>query len=322
VVSVIVAEKVRAQITSFDIDPAATRQLARIYYGRVAERLWKNRQADGERAGESEPWHEVEGLHPRLVYAARTGEGSDPGFDLAAAVANKDVILSNSIPPPVRHVPDGEVEPWVRESVAALERNVKEVDSTQTLRLSEELAHASRDTVDDAAVILRRVWPEAAEEFATLIRSIIYVEAQGFGSASLQKTFGAIYTSADYVGDAPAAFEMLLHETGHHALYLRNSFARFVTNGSDIATHALRSDARPIAGVMHSTHASARMAVGLARWARQPDAPQEVRQRRDAALDAFSQSLDVLDAKAEWTEAGGRYFAELRACEAELTSSL
>jgi HEXXH motif-containing protein len=311
--SVVSAADARAQITAFEIDPDATRLLARAYYRRFAERLDRG---DGSPGGHAHSVAEIdiEWLHPRLVWAARGGTG----LTLDSFAAEIGAGGERGGPPPLEHFPCAGHDPWVIESVDMLDKGIREVHSDHHLALSERLATRSRDTVDAAAEVLGRVWPEAAEEFRTLVRAIVYVEGDGFGSATIPKAFGAVYTSEEYVGSTPAAFEMLLHETGHHSLYLRNSFARFVVNGADMAGHPLRADPRPVSGVVHSAHALARMATGLTRWANEPDAPDEVLHRRDVAVRDLSDALDTLAGKAEWTPAGEKYFTALRACEKAL----
>lgn len=317
--SVASAADAQAQITAFEIDPKATRLLARAYYRRFTERLERRDGVSLSRPGghmRSAAEIDIEWLHPRLVWAVRGGTGLS--FDSFVAEVDADLERHGGNPPRLAHFPCAGRAPWVVESVDMLDQGIREVHSDHYLALSERLAAGSKDTVDAAAGVLERVWPEAAEEFRTLVRAVVYVEGDGFGSATIPKAFGGIYTSEEYVGSTAAAFEMLLHETGHHSLYLRNSFARFVVNGADMAGHPLRADPRPVSGVMHSAHALARMATGLTRWADEPDAPDEVLERRDIALRDLSEALNTLAGKAEWTAAGEKYFAALRICEKSL----
>ena len=223
--------------------------------------------------------------------------------------------------PPLEHLPQRDNAPWLEESVRFIEQDLRTVDEAQWLTLSRQLAQNSRPHVDQAVNVLARVWPEAAQEFRTLVQSIVYVDGAVFRSATVQQTFGAIYAAPLALGSVAAAFETLLHETGHHALYLRNSFAPFVLNGSALASHPLRPDPRPIFGVLHSAHVLARMATGLHRWTLDAGAPDEAHQRRGEALKNLSQSLDILGREAEWTTQGMDYFDDLRACEDSLKAA-
>ncbi|MFK8906826.1 aKG-HExxH-type peptide beta-hydroxylase [Streptomyces sp. YS-3] len=182
--------------------------------------------------------------------------------------------------------------------------------------MKEGVAH-----LEGARETLRRVWPEAALEMDLLIRVIVYVQGGAFRSGTLRQTFGAIYLGTASIESTPAAFEALLHETGHHALYLRNHFETFVTNGDAMVSHALRPEPRPVAGAVHAAHVLARMTYGLARWATEPSAPPEVSERRDQALRRLKETIAALEPVAEWTESGRLYFDDLLKWEQELAGT-
>jgi HEXXH motif-containing protein len=316
-------DDLHAEIASVGINPMATRYLAKIYYRQLVGRAAGVPAGGGESSRDNVACHSVDWLHPRVIWAVTAG-GDDgavsPLLDSVGAGTHGDMTAQDSVPPTVEYLPGADAEPWVRQSVQMLQQDINRVDSSQRLALSAPLARASCAVVDQATTILCRIWPEAGDEFRTLVRAIVYVEGTAFKSATIESAFGAIYASNASLGSVPAAVEMLLHETGHHALYLRNFFTRFVTNGSSLAAHPLRKDPRPIAGVVHSAHVLARMATGLARWAGETDAPEEVHERRAAAEQRLSQSLDVLESKAQWTQAGETYFADLKKHANELAS--
>jgi hypothetical protein len=288
--STITTTDLHSQLSSFEIDPALTECLARIRCRTVAQRLWAS---DDGLAGDSR--RDVVWLHPRDVW---TKAAPPP----AARIGQH---------PALEHLPGPQLESWCAESVATLERDVKRVDPSQSLTLSERLTARSRAKVEQALAVLRRLWPEAAYESHLLVRAIVYVDSELFRSATLNAAFGAIYAGRSSLTSVPAAFEMLLHETGHHALYLRTFFDRLVTNGTHLASHPLRPDPRPISGVLHSAHVLARMATGLTRWAQESGAPQETGERADQAVERLAQSLDVLEHEARWTERGEVFFANL-----------
>ena len=158
--------------------------------------------------------------------------------------------------------------------------------------------------------------PAADEAIRPAIRAL---------AAEAASSAGADRRVRSWQGYDPA-FSRRLGEAGFLGLTLpkryggheRGPFARFVVNGADMAGHPLRADPRPVSGVVHSAHALARMATGLTRWANEPDAPDEVLHRRDVAVRDLSEALDTLAGKAEWTAAGEKYFAALRACEKAL----
>ncbi|MFF9351524.1 aKG-HExxH-type peptide beta-hydroxylase [Streptomyces sp. NPDC014734] len=301
-------EAVRVGIT-----PAGTMSLVRSHHRDVLRRLEPVLPAGPAPAC----------LHPGLVREATrtpTGDGADP-----ARVAELVRALAGTGPvPPLEHLaPDGSsASPdWCAWGTGQLLADIRRTGGTGDADFgasdpAEGIAHleAARET-------LRRVWPEAALETDLLIRAIVYVEGGAFRSATLRQTFGAVYLGASSVESTPAAFEALLHETGHHALYLRNFFVTYVTNGDVMISHPLRPDPRPVTGAVHAAHVLARMAHGLTRWAAEPTAPPEVTARRDDALRRLRGTIEALEPAAEWTAEGRRYFDDLLRWEKETIAS-
>ncbi|WP_370950047.1 HEXXH motif-containing putative peptide modification protein [Amycolatopsis sp. cg5] len=306
-------EYLRNQLTSFEINPDATAALATVYHRRLGKRLWASLAEQGTPPGGPDGWRRLTWLHPSVVRMVTVG----PIDALHAGYA----MTGGPSRPPLEHLPERDGVPWLEDSVRYLENDIQQVDTAQSLTLSRQLAEKSRPHVDQAVEVLARVWPAAAQEFRTLVQSIVYVDGTVFRSATVEQTYGVIYAAPQSLGSVAAAFEMVLHETGHHALYLRNSFGPFVLNGSALASHPLRPDPRPIFGVLHSAHVLARMATGLHRWTTEADAPEEAHERREQALKNLSASLDILGREAEWTAQGSDYFKDLRACEDSLRAA-
>lgn len=300
------------QITLFEADPRAVRRLTEIYSHDLAQKLCAH-------LGVGCP--PIRWLHPRTVRAARAVNraGADQA-SLDVSEIMSDLERGRLTVPPREHLAAGTRQAWCHEGLASLARDVGKVDDSYTLGPAEGPIAPVRARVEEAAGVLGRVWPEAAAELDTLVRVIVYVDGAGFRSATLREMFGAVYAGVGFLDSVPACFEMLLHEAGHHSLYLRNAFTVFVTNTAEVATHPLRPDPRPIGGIAHAAHVLARMATGLDRWCREPGAPEEARRRREDALDRLSQTLRVLGDRARWTPAGERYFAELLARETALRS--
>lgn len=258
-------------------------------------------------------------LHPGLVWestqTSAAGVDSERMADLIRSLGTAGLM------PPLEHLAlDAPLYPdWCRWGIHQLLTDIQRTRGTDdtvfgTPDTKEGVAH-----LEGAREVLRRVWPEAALEMDLLIRVIVYVQGGAFRSATLRQTFGAIYLGTASVESTPAAFEALLHETGHHALYLRNHFETFVTNGDALMSHALRPDPRPVAGAVHAAHVLARMTYGLTRWASEPTAPPEVSERRDQALQRLQATIAALEPVAEWTERGRLYFDDLLKWEQELT---
>lgn len=269
-------------------------------------------------------------LHPGLVWeATRAPAGSGPAHPAETAAARERVadLLRRQTPgvlmPALEHI-EGGTHPcpdWCRHGIEELLADVQRLTGAGADRFGAPDMAEATGQVASAREILRRVWPEAVLEMDLLIRVIVYVRAGPFRSGTLRQTFGAIYLGTESIQSTPAAFEALLHETGHHSLYLRNTFETFLLNGDTLVTHSLRPEPRPVAGAVHAAHVLARMAYGLTRWAAQEAAPPEVRERRDNALERLHRTVEALKPIAEWTDRGRSYFDDLLTWERELTDA-
>ncbi|MFF6994618.1 HEXXH motif-containing putative peptide modification protein [Streptomyces sp. NPDC008313] len=225
--------------------------------------------------------------------------------------------------PALEHIEGGtpSCPDWCRHGIEELLTDVQRVTGAYDDAFGAPNMKEATEHLESARETLRRVWPEAALETDLLIRVIVYVRAGPFRSATLRQTFGAIYLGTESVESTAAAFEALLHETGHHSLYLRNTFETFLTNGDTMVTHSLRPEPRPVAGAVHAAHVLARMTYGLTRWAAEETAPPEVSERRDNALDRLQRTIEALKPAAEWTDRGRSYFDDLLKWEQELTDA-
>ncbi|GHE43423.1 hypothetical protein GCM10018785_11200 [Streptomyces longispororuber] len=304
----------RDEVVRVGITPAGTMSLVRSHHRDVLGRL----------APVLPPGPGPACSHPGLVWAATrtpTGGGTAPA---GVAELARSLTGAGSMPP-LEHLTPGGTSPvpeWCRWGADQLLADIRRTSGAGDADFgapdpTQGIAHleAARDT-------LRTVWPEAALESDLLVRVIVYVQGGAFRSATLRQTFGAVYLGTSSVASIPAAFEALLHETGHHALYLRNFFAPFVTNGDVLISHPLRPDPRPVSGAVHAAHVLARMAYGLTRWAAaEPAAPPEVTARRDDALHRLRGTIEALEPAAEWTDEGRRYFDDLLRWEKELTAA-
>ncbi|WP_431041213.1 aKG-HExxH-type peptide beta-hydroxylase [Streptomyces sp. P1-3] len=301
-----------AEIVAVGPTPKGTVRLARSYHRGALDRL-------APHLGESPS---VTCLHPRAVWAGEEiRAGRKPDQECLDAI-RADLARARTGIPPLEHVTGHPGYPqWCRGALDDLRSDILKATGAGKADLAAAAAPDAADHVEEAARVLRRVWPEAALECDVLVRAVVYVGGGAFRSATLLRTYGAVYAGAEHLATPPAAFEMLLHETGHHSLYLRNAFEVFVVNGDDMVSHPLRPDPRPVSGTLHAAHVLARMAAGLNRWWAEPGAPAEVRERRDEDLARLHAAVSVLKGAARWTPAGEDYFENLLRWERELTES-
>ncbi|MDN0194143.1 HEXXH motif-containing putative peptide modification protein [Streptomyces sp. S.PNR 29] len=305
---------VYAEITTVAPDPKGTARLARAYHRDVLRRL-----APHVTAPERVP---ATGPHPRTVWAAGELRAGRPVDEACLADIRASLAPDGPGLPPLEHVTGVPGYPlWCRAALTDLREDMLRTAGVGTPEMTATAASEAVARVDEAAGVLRRVWPEAAVELGLLVRAVVYVGGGAFRSATLQRNYGAVFAGVDHLRTVPAAFEMLLHETGHHSLYLRNAFGSFVDNGDDLVSHALRPDPRPVSGTLHAAHVLARMAAGLHRWSSDPGAPEEVVRRRDDALERLRATTAVLRTAARWTGAGAEYFLNLLAWQRQLTET-
>lgn len=310
-------EHVRTQLSVFEMPLAMVGYLARVYHRAVAQQLWgyhtHSLAADHQADVEALKW-----LHPRSIWAARVASIDQDLFESCWAAAALDLERGESDIPPVEHVATERSEPWCQWGVQGVEDNGKVVNRSMSLRLAKSPV---TQPITDAITILQRVWPAIALETHFLVRCLVYVDGSHFRSATFQQIFGAIFVGEGSLESVTTAFEMLLHEGGHHSLYLRNGFDEFVTNGLDTVRHPLRPDPRPVKGALHAAQALARTAAGLYRWCLEPEAPGEAQARRDVTTDHLAETLGILREKARWTPLGEEFFSNLVACLEMLTSA-
>lgn len=298
------------EVVAFEMQPATISKLVRGYARSLAERLdaYGRDPAAGPVVRRSIDW-----LHPRSVWAARIGIGLPDQFEASRAGIADDLVQGEQERPWVEHfAAEAPREPWAEWAAANLEMHTGVVDPTVDIRFTEQPLEPIVERVNEAYGIIWRVWPQAALENHLLVRSIFYVEGGGFQSATFEDVFGAIMAGTLYVETLAGAFEMLLHEGGHHSLFLRNVFSTFVSNPADVVHHPLRPDPRPIKGALHAAHALSRMSTGLVRWCAAGDAPEEAFVRRDNCSASYRAVLATLAEHAHWTPAGERYFANMQ----------
>lgn len=168
-----------------------------------------------------------------------------------------------STPPPIRHIcaESPESSAWARRAVATLAQVGGPEDrcgASQLTRNGPELRRRVR-RVQQAISALRRIWPEVAVELRLLIRVIAYLDDWNFSSCSSLTSFGCIYVGPPATESKAAAFEAVVHEVSHHALYLRQTQVPFLENPEALSSHPLRPDPRPLDGVLHAAFVLARI---------------------------------------------------------------
>jgi len=186
-----------------------------------------------------------------------------------------------------------------------------------------ELARAGALAVD-ALDLLDRGVPELAGEIRAILREIVFARGSAprggetFQGASAFLAWGAVLLNAAEQPDRVTLAESLAHETGHSLLSGLSRGASLVENdGDERHSSPLRTDPRPLDGIVHATYVLARMHYCLARLLESGALTEPERVRAAAALAerrrAFGAGLAVVDRHARLTEVGRSAFEPARA---------
>lgn len=177
--------------------------------------------------------------------------------------------------------------------------------------------------VRGALALLDSAAPEVAGEVRSLAREIVLVgkptdDSAAFDGASSFHLWGALFINTDsYVSRIEIA-EALAHESAHALLFGLAGGRTLVENDPDARySSPLRSDPRPMDGIVHATYVLARMHYVMARLLQSGLlTPEETvaaaeAQRRNASR--YIEGIGVIDRHAEWTPAGEAAIAGARA---------
>lgn len=124
-----------------------------------------------------------------------------------------------------------------------------------------------KQRVGKAFELIASIWPGAAKEAQALLRGVAFVDsARMFSSTSDPKLFGLLHIDIKYYADKSVAelATALVHEVGHHALFVATSMDPVIDDPKRILYSPFRGTKRPAIGVLHAAMALARML----RWGR------------------------------------------------------
>ena len=298
-----IADDLAEQVCSVEIDLSRTLRLGSIFHRSLARRV-----TEGFQGAERSLLQRLLPQVRRLPSAAVSCVYRDQIGELDAAEAVR--WFREAAEPRPAEVYDGPTDPrWLRDGVQEVLRSLnwgeEQVASVVTV-LPPEVVRS----LELARRALSTCWPRAWDEHRALVQYLVFTRGP-LRSATIQSTYGIVYAEVEEAGDPLRMFELLLHESAHHTLALREQFTRFVENPEVLGRHALRSDPRPLRGVLHAAFVMCRIAGGISRYQRTyPEAgPLDgcavgVGERMRFALDSLGEALEVLDASAVWTDDG------------------
>jgi hypothetical protein len=296
------------QVCSVGIDTGAAARLAAIFHRSLARRAVGRVEAALQVEAE-DCVRRSRRLSPAAVHSLYRGSStSDETMSWlqdASATAPAEVYTGT-----------GDL-PWLRDGLQEALRSLGWGDENVG-KVVAVLPFEVERSLDLARQALRSAWPEAWAEHNSLVQYLVFVQGP-VRSATVQSTFGAVYAEVEEASDPLRMYELLLHESAHHALALREQFTSFIGNPDAVASHALRNDPRPLRGVLHAAFVMCRMLSGFNRYlaAHPSGGPLDgcpVEERRQFALDSLNAALTTLDDTALWTEDGKLLQAAMVAC--------
>lgn len=168
--------------------------------------------------------------------------------------------------------------------------------------------------VHAALALLDAAAPEVAGEVRALAREIVLVgdptdDTTAFNGASSFHLWGAVFLNTDaYVSRVEIA-EALAHESAHTLLF-GFSLGRTLAGNDPEARYSspIRSDPRPMDGIVHATYVLARMHYTVSRLLESDQLTGAERQfaveARDRSASRFAEGMGVIDRYVIWTPPG------------------
>jgi hypothetical protein len=294
------------QLRTWEIRPASFDAMAKLFCRNLARAYDR---ASRESAGSSEciGSERIEWLDPATVWWVL--RGSRIGSPLPHRL--EPSRFREERPAATACVVGDRPETWAADVVARLGGEVDGLDYGAvgpTAGDFNELDVSGR--LREAEWCLESSWPEERRLVGCLVRSLVCVEAGLLRSGSDLLAFGAIFINPRKVRSTLDLLEVLLHETAHHELFLRNVFVPYLKNPRTLAHHSLRPDARPLAGVLHATVALGRMVMGLQKVA-ETEFLTDVDARVSRCKTLLKSTMKALEA-AEWTVEGEAFYDSMR----------
>lgn len=222
----------------------------------------------------------------------------------------------------VRNLADPRIDP-------AADRFVRMIDTDPNLSFAVlpppgDVAVQYRQRIAAGLSLLEAGTPALAEEIVTLVGEVVIAvgpddaKAMTFDGASSFMLWGAILLNARGHNTVLEAVQALVHESGHNLLFGLCADGPLIENDDEpVYTSPLRTDPRPMDGIVHATYVTARMhwavAQLLAAGVLDEAATAEARDSLASHSRGFAQGIEVVDRHARLTARGQAIMAGARA---------
>jgi len=261
------------------------------------------------------PW--VFCLYSKLVAALSKDYSSDPRSIVA------DIVTASSLPAQAGVVPfrDCTVPPSWWDHFEVLFDTDSERNFTPEIPSSETLYLCKRE-VENGLALLRLADPPWHEEVRSLLPMVVAGSgpldtADMFNGASTFFFWGGSLINAEVRRSPVSIIDLLVHESSHLLLFGLSADGALLSNsGEERYTSPLRSDPRPIDGILHASFVASRVHLSMSRLLETgsltKDNERRALERRDHNAKSARVGLNVLNKNARPTELGHGVLDSLR----------
>lgn len=171
--------------------------------------------------------------------------------------------------------------------------------------------------------LIEKTWLDRALEIKELVTHVIWFKAEKYWSSTDPSAFGAIFINPQKNWHLLNYVETLLHEAGHLQLMIKETMSPLLLNPKERVTSPIRSDPRPMKGVLHATYVLAQMSEGLLKVANLNDENSSIALiMAKNNLNKLENGIITLREFAEFTFSGMKLFKEIELKYNELKSEL
>lgn len=216
----------------------------------------------------------------------------------------------------IRSFGNGEADTRVASFVASLPYSARKREEILMEPVPESRFAACRKNVNAALALIGQLDPELLAEVQEHVQYICVFDGEGVLGVSTPKAFGSIYIRRTS-GELPLPYyvEHVVHEAAHTHLNALLCLAPLVLNpNGELYSSPLRSDLRPMHGILHATFVLWRVLHVFDRWVEEArDAP--ICDRVGELRVKFNEGVEVIKRYGRLTAAGKEFFASLRESE-------
>lgn len=175
----------------------------------------------------------------------------------------------------------------------------------------------------NSLLYLEKHWPSCFVLANSLISEMAFVRFSRFESGVSLNAFGAMFVNPLRRWTFDQYIEVLVHEMSHLQLMLHEQFDTYILNPGFVTDSPIRSDRRPLSGVLHGTFALLRMTEITIKLLENPAGYGENAARRGRYnLHRLKNGLELLTRHGQFSAAGARLIESMKTQTQEFSKSL